>query len=390
MKSEISLALSKELLADTLTPPADLGLRAGTDVLHPLYRSQVVTSFATWNVLDLCDHKEVRVAAIKALEEYGAGSMAGRFVGGLSTIHSACEARIAGFFGAESALLFSTKNQAILTLITALSSEGLVVIGPTLSPLPLADACALVEVDYAEFEGTESLRSTLERYRTAKRVIVVAETLAATTGKRAELSQLLLLAEQSGAWVVLDESTAVAHSGLRGAGSAEEVPSSPALLARVCSCGALIGAEMSAIAGPSELRELLVQRSRYVRVEPLPAAAVVAATTRAIDIVELSITHRDRLLVRSKMVQAAIRAQGWSVVSEDDVPIIAMWCDTLGKARELQEGLLQRGLVTEALAARGIRKNGAVVRAIVSTGHTDLEVARLLDSLLEIRKRIGA
>lgn len=389
MKSELSLALGRELLADTVTPAADLGIRAGADLLHPLYRSKVVTSFATWNVLDLCEHKEIRLAAVKAIEEYGSGSIAGRFVGGLSNIHAACEARVASFFGTESALLFSTKNQAILTLITALSTEGLVVIGQALSPLPLADACALVEVEYAEFEGTEELRSTLERYRTAKRVIVVAEALAPTTGKRTELLRLLPLAEQSGAWVVLDESAAVAHSGLRGAGSAEEITSSPALLARVCSCGALIGTEMSAIAGPTELRELLVQRSRYVRVELPPAASVVAATTRAIDLVELSITQRDRLLVRSKMVQSAVRAQGWTVVSEDDVPIVSLWCDTLGKARELQDGLLQRGIVTEALSARGIRKNGAVVRVILSTGHSDLEVARLLDSLSEIRKRIG-
>jgi 7-keto-8-aminopelargonate synthetase-like enzyme len=76
------------------------------------------------------------------------------------------------------------------------------------------------------------------------------------------------------------------------------------------------------------------------------------------------------------------------VVSEDDVPLVSLWFDSLGKAREIQEALLQRGVVVEALAARSIRKNGAVVRAILSIGHTDLEIARLLDGLLEIHKRI--
>ncbi len=389
MKTELTRALAQELLADTASPAVDLGIRSGVDVLHPLYRSQVVTSFATWNVLDLYEHKEVTLAAVKALEGSGTGAAsAGRFAGGLSAAHTTCEARLAAFFGAESALLFSSKNQAILTIITALSKEGLVVLGPAMTTLPVADACALVELEYAEFDGLDDLRPLLERYKTAKRVIIVAETIASSVGKRLDLLTFLSLAEQSGAWVILDESAAIAHSGLRGAGSAEMAPSSPALLARLCGCSAMAGGEIAAIVGPLELRELLAQRSRYVRVEPPPAPVIVAATCQALDLVEVSISQRDRLLVRCKMVQAAVRAQGWTVVSEDDVPLVSLWFDSLGKAREIQEALLQRGVVVEALAARSIRKNGAVVRAILSIGHTDLEIARLLDGLLEIHKRI--
>ena len=77
-------------------------------------------------------------------------------------------------------------------------------------------------------------------------------------------------------------------------------------------------------------------------------------------------------------------------MSDSDTPIVSVWCETLAKAREIQDGLLQRGSVVEALVARSLRKNGAVVRALLSSGHTDLEVSRLLDGLLEIRKRMAA
>jgi 8-amino-7-oxononanoate synthase len=389
VKTELTIALSRELAIDGPSPAVDIGIRAGVDTLHVLYRSQVVTSFTSWNLLDLFDHKEVRLSAVKALEENsGLGAAAGRFVGGLATLHTACEARVAAFLGAESGLLFSSKNQAVLTLITALSKEGVVVIGPALSTLPLADACSLVELEYAEYENLDELRQLLERYKSSKRVIVVGESMAATTGKILEVPLFLGIVEQSGAWGVLDESAAVAHSGLRGAGSAEQVPASPSLLARLCGCGALVGVEVAAIVGSQELKELLIQRSRYIRVEPPPAHTLVAALSSAIDLVEVAITQRDKLLVRSKMVQSAVRAQGWGVVSDDSVPIVSLWFDTLAKAREVQEALLQRGSVVEALAARSLRKNGAVVRAVLSSAHTDLEVARLLDGLLEIRKRM--
>lgn len=390
MKTELTAALIKELATEAPTPAVDIGIRAGVDTLHPLYRSQVVTSFASWNVLDLFNHKEVRSSIVKALQDYSGGSSAsGRFVGGMGAIHSTCEARMAAFLGAETGLLFSSRNQAVLTLITALSKEGVVVIGPAMSTLPLADACALVELEYAEFETLDELRQLFERYKTSKRVIVVGETVAATSGKRLEVPLFLNIIEQNGAWGVLDESAAVAHSGLRGAGSAEQVPASPALLARLCGCAALCGLEIAAIVGPQELKELLIQRSRYIRVEAPPANVLVAALATAVDLVEVAITQRDKLLVRSKMVHSAVRAQGWSVVGQDDVPLVSIWFDTLSKAREVQEALLQRGSVVESLAARSLRKNGAVVRVLLSSGHTDVEVARLLDGLLEIRKRLA-
>lgn len=389
MKSELTAALAKELASDALATPVDLGIRAGVDALHPLYRSNVVTSFTSWNLLDLYDHKEIRLAAIRAIEDQSCtNSSTGRFVGGCSTHHSGCEARLAGFFGAESGTLFASRTQAILTLITAISKEGTVVLGPAMSALPVADACALVELEYGEFDGIEELRQLLERYRSAKRVIVVGEVVAATTGKRLDAMLFFSALEQAGAWGVLDESAAVAYTGLRGAGSAELFPASPALLARLCSCNGLAGVDLAILVGSTELKELLTHRSRYIRVEPPPPTPLVAAVFSGVDLVELAVTQREKLLVRSKMAQSAVRAQGWSVVSDDNVPIVAIWCETLGKAREIQEGLLQRSSVVEALAARSLRKNGAVVRAVLSSGHTDLEVARLLDGLLEIRKRL--
>jgi 8-amino-7-oxononanoate synthase len=389
VKSELTAALAKELSSEPPVASIDVGIRAGVDALHPLYRSQVVASYASWNVLDLYERKELKLAAIKAIEDNTSSiSSTGRFVGGSSSHHTACETRMSAFFGAESALLFASRAQAILTLITAISKEGTVVIGPAMSTLPIQDACALVELEYAEFDRLEDLRQLLERYKAAKRVVVVGEVVAATLGRRLDVVLFFSLIEQYGAWGVLDESAAVAHSGIRGAGSAELFPAPPSLLARLCSGNSLAGVDIAVLMASAELRDLITQRSRYLRVEPPPPAPLVAAVHSGVDLVELAAMQRERLLVRSKMVQHAVKAQGWSVVSDDDVPILGIWCDTLGRAREIQEGLLQRGSVVESLAARSLRKNGAVVRAVLSSGHTELEVSRLLEGLLEIRKRL--
>jgi 7-keto-8-aminopelargonate synthetase-like enzyme len=388
MKPPIKVELTRELASELPGPALDVGLRTGVDALHPLYRSSVATSFATWNVLDLWGHKDCKVAAIHALEEFGEGAYASRYLGGLSSAHITGEARTAQFLAGESALLFSTKNQAILTLITALATGGGVVIGPAMSSLPLADACALVDLEFIECESMNEYRQALERHQTAPRVIVVAETVSATTGKKLDIPAFFAHISQFNGWAVLDESAALTHSGLRGAGSAEMLPNAPLLLGRILGASALTGGQIAALVCPHEVRELLVQRSRYLRVEPPPSAVEVASLSAALDLVEVAITHRERLSARARLVQIAVRDQGWHVVSDEGMPLVALWFDTYQQARGIQEALLQRGIVVEALTARSLRRNGAVVRIILSSGHSDLEVTRLLDSLLEVRKRL--
>jgi 7-keto-8-aminopelargonate synthetase-like enzyme len=388
VKSDIKIELAREIALDVPSPSPDIGIRAGVDALHPTYRGRVVTSFAAWNFLELHGHRELTSVAVHSLQEYGVGLASGRDVGGITPAHLTCEARIGRFFAAEGALLFSTKNQAILSTITALCSEGVVVVGPSLTTLPLADASALMGAEYVEFESEDELRQILERYRLAKRIVVVAEAIASVTGQRLNTTRFLSALEQSGAWGMIDETAALGHSGLRGAGSAEDVPSSPALLARLMNFAPIAGVELAALVGSQELRDVLGNRSRYVRLEAAPSIIATAIVERALDLVEVAITQRDRLAMRSKMVSAALRAQGWNVVSDESAPITAIWCESLLKARELQDALLQRGVVVDALAARGLRRNGAVARILLSTGHSEEEITWLMDSLLEVRKRL--
>jgi 7-keto-8-aminopelargonate synthetase-like enzyme len=387
VKGNLKSELARELAFESPLSTPDIGIRAGADALHPLYRSRIVTSFTSWNLLDLHEHRELKTVAIHAVEQHGAGVATGRYVGGMTPALTACEVRAARFFAADSALLFSSKNQAILSTITALSSEGVVVLGPALTALPLADACVLAGAEFAEFDGEEELLQMLERHRGARRVLVVAEAVSSVTGKKLAVKRFISALEQTGAWGIIDESSALAFSGLRGAGSAEEVPSSPALLARIVHFGAIAGVEISAVVGPTELREIVLARSRYVRFESAPSTVAAAAAHRALDLVEVAITQRERLAARAAIVQAAVRAQGWVVMSEDDSPILSIWVETLLKARELQDALLQRGLVVDALPARSTRRNAAVVRVLMSAGHSEEEVTRLMDGLLEIRKR---
>ncbi len=382
--------LQRELALEIAHGASDIGVRAGLDPLHPVHRSSPVVSFASWDLLGLVQRREIATAAAQALSEFGTSPSSSRFSGALTSAHQQAEQRVAQFFLAESATLFSTRNQAVLTTITALCSEGVAVIGSSLTTLPLADACTLVGAEYVEFDGDVQLRALLEKFAFAKRVLVVVESLSLVTGAACDVGLIAAAAEAGGAWLLLDETGLVGLSGLRGAGSAETLPSSPSLLGRLVGFSNAASVNCAAVVGCLELKELLARRSRYLRFEQPPSASAARAVHASLDAIELLLSTRERLSMRAKFVSGCLIAQGWKVIGSGDLPVLSLWFDSVAAAHSIQEALLQRGVLLDSIPAKGFRKNGAVVRILLSVAHTDSEVESLLEGLAEIRKRLFA
>jgi 7-keto-8-aminopelargonate synthetase-like enzyme len=273
-------------------------------------------------------------------------------------------------------------------MLTTLCAEGVAVISTPLSTLPVADACSLVGAEFIECETVENLRVVLDKNPLSKRVIIMLESVSSLTGEAVDISAWLSTAAATGAWVIVDESAALGLGGLRGAGSAELAPASPALLARIVGFQYALGIDVAAIVGPIELRELLMKRSRYLKHEPPPAPIFARLAHVSIDVIELALLQREMLAARSLLVDRAIRSQAWMVAGASPSPILSIRLDSLRKAREVQEGMLQRGLLVEALPARSLRRNGAVVRALISNAHSQEEVEALLTGFAEVRKRL--
>jgi 7-keto-8-aminopelargonate synthetase-like enzyme len=311
-------------------------------------------------------------------------------MGGITAALDSTERRIARFFGAESGVLFNSRAQAVLTIVTALCSEGVVVITRPLSPLPLADACSLVGAELVECESVDNLRTLLAKNVLTRRVIIALESISALTGEAVDISPWLSTAASAGAWVIVDETTGLGLNGIRGAGSAEAVPTSPALLARIVGFQHAIGHEASCVVGPVELRDLLIKRSRYLRQEPSPPSVAARLLDTAVDSIELALGAREMLAARSALVHRALKAQGWRMPAAAPSPIASLWFDTFQKAQEVQDAMLQRGILVEALPARSIRRNGAVLRALISIAHSQEELGALMSGFAEIKMRLDA
>jgi 7-keto-8-aminopelargonate synthetase-like enzyme len=114
----------------------------------------------------------------------------------------------------------------------------------------------------------------------------------------------------------------------------------------------------------------------------------VVGVERALTAVELTVVGREILAARGKYVAETLQRQGWKVVGGTEVPILAVASESFKASVEIQQALLQRGILTEALPGKSRGRDGGFVRILVTLRHTDADLESLLESFSVVRERI--
>ena len=95
------------------------------------------------NYLGLANHPEVLKAQIQGVVQFGAGSCASRLISGNMALHEKLERKIAGFIGAQEAIVFSTGYMANLGVISSIVSKKDIVICDKLNHASIIDGVHL-------------------------------------------------------------------------------------------------------------------------------------------------------------------------------------------------------------------------------------------------------
>ena len=153
-------------------------------------RGRKVIDFSNWDLFRLNEHPRVISAVHRELEHWGLGGSAPRLSSGTGPQHLLLEARIARFFGVESAVLFVSRNQAVLSLLTALCNERTIVFVDEAMQSPVADAAYVVNAPIVTFNATvlDTLDSELAKAPEGFSRYIFAETISPLRGTPTDLA----------------------------------------------------------------------------------------------------------------------------------------------------------------------------------------------------------
>jgi len=165
-------------------------------------------SFSCNDFLGLSHHKKVKQSAIQAIEKYGVGGRASRYVTGNNALYTKLEKAIADFKNCEDAIVFSSGYASAIGVIPALVGEGDLIVADKLIHSSLIDGAKLSGARLMRFLHNDIAHAKnilLENRAKFKKCILVTETVFSMDGDLGDIKGLLKLAQEFDAILISDD-----------------------------------------------------------------------------------------------------------------------------------------------------------------------------------------
>jgi len=331
------------------------------------------------NYLGLASHPEVVNAARAALDEWGYGLASVRFICGTQAIHKQLEDKLSDFLGMEDTILYTSCFDANCGLFETLLGSDDAVISDELNHASIIDGVRLCKAKRFRYKNNDmaDLASQLEAAKGARRILIVTDGVFSMDGYLANLPAICDLADEHGALVMVDDSHAVGFMGALGRGTHEHHGVMDRIDIMTGTLGkALGGASGGYTSGRAEIIEYLRQRSRPYLFSNTVAPSIVAASIKAIDLLDESTELRDRLEANTKFFRDQMANSGFEIL-EGTHPITPIMLGDAALASRFADVMLEKGIYVIGFSFPVVPQGKARIRTQISAAHTreDLEFA---------------
>ncbi|MGX9900979.1 8-amino-7-oxononanoate synthase [Arthrobacter sp. SA17] len=245
---------------------------------------------ASNDYLGLATDPRLADAASAAISRWGTGATSSRLVAGTTQLHLDLEDELARFVGTETALVFSSGYLANIGVITALGGPGTLIVADDHCHASMLDGFRLSRSRTEAFtHNSVEEAGRLLADRTEPRALIAVESVYSVLGDEAPLSELLALAEQHDAVLLVDEAHSLGVTGSgdfqgKGAVAGTVLAGHPNVVVTATLSKAL-GSQGGAVLGSPLLREHLSNRSRSFIFDTALAPAAAAAALTAVGII---------------------------------------------------------------------------------------------------------
>ena len=331
------------------------------------------------NYLGLASHPEVIQAARDALDEWGYGLASVRFICGTQAIHKQLEDKLSDFLGMEDTILYTSCFDANGGLFETLLGPNDAVISDELNHASIIDGVRLCKSKRFRYKNNDmaDLATQLEAAKGARRILIVTDGVFSMDGYLANLPAICDLADSHGALVMVDDSHAVGFMGARGRGTHEHHGVMDRVDIITGTLGkALGGASGGYTSGRAEIIEYLRQRSRPYLFSNTVAPSIVAASIKAIELLNASTDLRDRLEANTKIFREQMAGSGFHIL-EGTHPITPIMLGDAALASRFADAMLEKGVYVIGFSYPVVPQGKARIRTQISAAHTreDLEFA---------------
>lgn len=342
--------------------------------------------------LGLTNHPKVKEAAINAIKKYGTGMAGSRFLNGTLDIHVELEKKLAKFVGKEDAIVYSTGfgvNEGVLSCITGREDY---IIWDELDHASIIEGTRVSFSTKLKFRHNDmdSLEKQLQKCEPDKVKLIVVDGVFSMEGDVANLPEIVRLAKQYNASVMVDEahSLGVFGSNFSGKGLVEQcglVDDVELIMGTFSKSLASIG---GFIAGNETILDYLRHNSRAYIFTASATPAATAAASAALDIIQSEPERIQHLWDITHYALEGFRSRGFEI-GHTSTPIIPLFIRDNEKTFMITKMLFEEGVFVNPVVSPAVAPADTLIRFSLMATNTKEQINIALERIERVFKKVG-
>ncbi|NMF46945.1 8-amino-7-oxononanoate synthase [Pseudoalteromonas arctica] len=366
----------------------DVLLRKRNVVEHSTVRTITVNNktylnFASNDYLGFGDE------AVNLNDSYALGSHSSALVTGYQAQQKALEQYLCEQFGYGAGMLFNSGFSANSSVIKALfqdkaAAQNSAIFQDKLNHASLIDGALHSNAALVRFNHNDMnhLRSRLEKSK-AQNKLIISEGVFSMDGDTAPLKELLALAKQHNAWLMIDDAHGFGALGKTGLGSCEALLDEEIVLPEVLviTFGKAVASSGACVLGCEQFIDYMLQFNRDYTYSTAMSPLMASHTLARIKSIKTADDKRDKLNANIALFKQLANTHNIAVMESNTAiqPIVLACAEqTLQAADKLK----QQGIWLSAIRPPTVAHNTSRLRITLTAAHTEQDIMHLVKYLV--------
>jgi len=340
--------------------------------------------------LGLTNHPRIKEAAIAAVRKYGSGCAGSRFLNGTLDIHIELEEALARLVNKPAVLLYSTGFQVNLGVISVLVGKGETVLADKSNHASLNEGCLLSPGDMVRFAHNDmaALENRLRKLDPESGKLIVVDGVFSMEGDVIRLPEVVRLAREANAAVMVDDAHGIGVLGERGAGTASHFGKTDdvhlimgTFSKSLASLGGFIAADAATI-------DFLKHHSRTLIFSASMSPANAAVVKEAVEIMTSEPERIENLWRNTGRMKQGLLSLGFDLGASAS-PILPVFIRDLLQTFKFCKRLEEEGIFVNPVVSPGVAPGHELLRISLMATHTDEQIDFALEKMGGIGKELG-
>ncbi|MBT4127935.1 MAG: pyridoxal phosphate-dependent aminotransferase family protein [Nitrospina sp.] len=357
---------------------------------HVVIDGRDVVTISSNNYLGLAKDPRVIAAGRDAIEKFGIGCTGSRFLNGTLSLHRTLEKNISDFLRREDSIVMSTGFQANQGTISCILGRQDIAFSDRENHASIYEGCALAPGKTVRYRHNDMdhLEHLLQKHSQAKGKLIITDSVFSMSGDIANLPEIVKIAKNHGANLLVDEAHGMGVLGDNGRGACEYFDVEKDVDIYVGTFSKSLGSIGGFVSTKKDIAEYIRHKaSAFIFTAALPPASV-AGVLEGLDILANDSKRRKRLHENTAFIKRAFFELGIQV-NNNHVPIVPIQIGDEALTLYMNRLLFDDAVFAGVAVSPVVPPLKAMIRTSYTSEHTKKDLDRILTSFEKNLKKIG-